>query len=404
MQILLLLCGDVEIRPGPVGDIFTKRGLKIFHQNVQGLLSNIDKVQVLLKKFPVIDILTLSETHINTNTHNDNAALYHIPGYTFLHRNREKGTWGGVGMYIKDQIRWKRRADLEHDNLEFWIEIIQKNAKNFLVGTLYRPPSSSKYLPKDFETYLDNMLLIVTSETKHDYLKPDDNKSIKDILLLYGLVQLVTTATRVTATSKTLIDLILTSRIDCVYENDVIPTSIGDHDMIGFIRKLRKEKIPPRTIRSRNYSNYDHATLKSDVRNYDWQPLYDMNNVNLMWLYMKNALLDIFEKHAPIVEKRVKGRFCPWLSTEIHQLMNDRDKSLKKARKSNAAYDWKAYRKLRNKCTYEIRTSKSNYSKNLLKENSTNPRKFWNVIKNIMPTKPKTHPDNNESVSFDKVN
>ena len=63
LQILLLLCGDVEIRPGPVGDIFTKRGLKIFHQNVQGLLSNIDKVQVLLKKFPVIDILTLSETH-----------------------------------------------------------------------------------------------------------------------------------------------------------------------------------------------------------------------------------------------------------------------------------------------------------------------------------------------------
>ena len=211
-----------------------------------------------------------------------------------------------------------------------------KKCEKFLSWNFIWPPSSSKYLPKDFETFLDNMLLIVTSETKEvnllggfnvDYLKPDDNKSIKDILSLYGLVQLATTATRVTATSKTLIDLILTSRIDCVYENDVIPTSIGGHDMIGFIRKLRKEKIPPRTIRSRNYSNYDHATLKSDVRNYDWQPLYDMNNVNLMWLYMKNALLDIFEKHAPIVEKRVKGRFYPWLSTEIHQLMNDRDKS-----------------------------------------------------------------------------
>ena len=29
-------------------------------------------------------------------------------------------------MYIKDQIRWKRQANLEHDNLEcFWIEIIR---------------------------------------------------------------------------------------------------------------------------------------------------------------------------------------------------------------------------------------------------------------------------------------
>ena len=85
----------------------------------------------------------------------------------------------------------------------------------------------------------------------------------------------------------------------------------------------------------------------------------------------------------------MKGQFCLWLTTEIHQLMNNRDKALRHARKSKSTTDWKNYRKLRNKCTTMIRTAKSNYSKNLLKETANNPNKFWKTIKNIMPTKQK---------------
>ena len=71
--------------------------------------------------------------------------------------------------------------------------------------------------------------------------------------------------------------------------------------------------------------------------------------------------------------------------------MNERDKAIKKVRKTNSAADWKTYWKHRSKCTATIRASKSGYSKHLLKGNTSNPKKFWNTIKSIMATKSKKH-------------
>ena len=85
--------------------------------------------------------MTLSETHINNNTHNDLDDLYEIEGFQFIKRNRNNGKDGGVAMFISEKIQWKRRTDLENEFLEcLWIEIFQKCSKSFLVGSIYRPP------------------------------------------------------------------------------------------------------------------------------------------------------------------------------------------------------------------------------------------------------------------------
>ena len=96
--MLLLVCGDIELHPGltntdieklhveELSNLLRHRGIKIFHQNVRGLLTNIDKVKIF-RDFKNIDILTLSETHINDDTYYDNAKLYEVPGFKFTHRN-----------------------------------------------------------------------------------------------------------------------------------------------------------------------------------------------------------------------------------------------------------------------------------------------------------------------------
>ena len=67
--------------------------------------------------------------------------------------------------------------------------------------------------------------------------------------------------------------------------------------------------------------------------------------------------------------------------------MNDRDKLLRKARKSKNEADWVAYKRLRNYCTNLIKRSKASFHRNLLAENIGNPRKFWSTIKTIFPSK-----------------
>ena len=98
---------------------------------------------------------------------------------------------------------------------------------------------------------------------------------------------------------------------------------------------------------------------------------------------------EVFNKHAPTIQKNVKGRPCKWLTRELKMEMNNRDRQLRKARKSNSENNWSSYERLRNRCNTLIRKGKSSYHQNLLTENETNPRQFWNAIKKIYPTKPK---------------
>ena len=83
--LLLLICGDIELCPGPhvqenLTDISKLRGIKLVHQNIRGLLSKKDILETLFtnEKF----IITLSETHIASV----NSELFQIPGFKFVQK------------------------------------------------------------------------------------------------------------------------------------------------------------------------------------------------------------------------------------------------------------------------------------------------------------------------------
>ena len=66
---------------------------------------------------------------------------------------------------------------------------------------------------------------------------------------------------------------------------------------------------------------------------------------------------------------------------------NERDYFLKRARRTGKEVFWLRYRRLRNTVTKLIRHSKANHTRSVLKENSNNPRYFWDQIKKVYPVK-----------------
>ena len=67
--------------------------------------------------------------------------------------------------------------------------------------------------------------------------------------------------------------------------------------------------------------------------------------------------------------------------------MNDRDKLLRKSRKTKAELDITKYKQKRNEVNIAIQRAKSSFHQNLLKESSANPNQFWKAIKSIYPRK-----------------
>ena len=224
-----------------------------------------------------------------------------------------------------------------------------------------------------------------------NYLVSGDGRDFKSIVSSNGLNQIIRKATRICDTTKTLIDIIATNNISTILNHGVISTGIGDHEMVGCVRKINLVKFKPRLIKCHDYRKYNPKEMSEDLRKQNWYPVLNSRNVNNAWNTMKNIMLEIFDKHAPRLMKKVKGKLAPWLTDDVKKLMNEIDKLLRKARKSPDMEFYKAkYRQKRNAVNIAIHRAKASYY-NLVQENSTgDPSKLWKTVKSIYPGKAKS--------------
>ena len=87
------------------------------------------------------------------------------------------------------------------------------------------------------------------------------SKHLVHIYNTYGLTQVIKEATRTTAETNTLTYYIVTIKKDNIADSGIIPSGIGDHDLVYIIRHARLPKIKkdPKivTVRSTKILNND---------------------------------------------------------------------------------------------------------------------------------------------------
>lgn len=146
-----------------LNELLSKKGFKILHQNIIGLLANKRIICQILDGFRNFHIFSVSETHLSP----ESEVEVQIKGYTFIAKSRASSQGGGVGVYISSSIPFQRRMDLEQEDIEcIWIEILFPETKGFLVGIIDRPPDSSKHLCANFNYKFESMLSTVSAENK----------------------------------------------------------------------------------------------------------------------------------------------------------------------------------------------------------------------------------------------
>ena len=177
-------------------------------------------------------------------------------------------------------------------------------------------PDSSKHLGANFENNFEELISLVIEENKEtivvgdlncNYLNNADHKSIKQILQLHGLEQIIKQPTRITSRSRSLIDIICTMHENRIPKHTLIANSISDHDIIGITRKMNCLKFKPRKINIRSCTNYNVSQFKTDLREIPWETLIDENDVQSSWNSFKQTLSNVINRHAPLIEEESKG-------------------------------------------------------------------------------------------------
>ena len=183
-----------------------KQKLRLGYLNIFHLHSKVPDLSVFLNDPTPYHLFGLSETRLGS--HISDSAIA-IPGYSVVRRDASAAGHTGMAVFIHNSIQHlvRRRHDLESDGVEcIWLEVKSKQSSSVMVGFLYRNPSASFEWYDQFTENLDsvcknNSNLLLMGDFNIDMLKP--HHAWDATSSLFGLVQLVTSPTRVTASSTT---------------------------------------------------------------------------------------------------------------------------------------------------------------------------------------------------------
>ena len=272
-----------------------------------------------------------------------------------------------------------------------------RKLRSILLCVTYRPDycPTSTFHDIFMENYLHALTLgkeiIVVDDLNCDLLKPDSPETMSLLDFCTGVNQtpMIKEPTQVTETSSSLIDIIMTSNVSLVENYGVVLSHISDHYLIYASLKLKMLKPPPSYKCVRSYKNYKPDSFLADLQRIPWYDISIMDDANVMLDHFNEQFLHVMETHAPVKTVRIKHRSCPFISTEIRDLMQYRNNLLRTARSTKSTTDWEIYRKLKKEVKSKLRDVEMEYVWKEL-EHSHNINSKWKIIKNCIPREEST--------------
>ena len=385
-------------------EFVSQKGFHCAHLNVRSLTNKHDLLSQAVENCDNnLHVLGLSETWL-TDQIPDN--FVHINNFACIRNDR---TWstainpantkkgGGVCLYLSEHLNWSPTSycDFNRSNNDIeiqWVEINNEKCRNFLIVNGYRPPDGKVV---NFIEYLELALnsidltkcdLFMMGDFNIDYLdrRSEDSKKLKGVLKQFGLDQIVNKPTRYSQTRDSCLDLICTNS-DHIANVMVCNINLSDHEMVVFTRKKVKTKFEKIAFTGRSYKNYDKNNFTERLLNQNWECFETETNPETLWNKMAENITLCIEKICPLKKFRVRSSDKPWFTNELLEQIKDKDRALKKAKKTGKSEDWKLARRLRNDCLGEVRRAKSNFIKNELNVHWNDSKKFWQQINTILP-------------------
>ena len=184
------------IRPSLVTDnrfdCFKKKGLHFVHLNARSIFHKISELKLIARQYKIA-AFSITETWLDAS-YTDQSIK--IEGYNLIRRDRDTYA-GGVCIYIREDLAFNPRIDLQNINLEdVWVEILLPRTKPIVIGTCYKAPDNNNLTES-----LENTLNLVNPESEiyvlGDFniclLKDNSNyrKSYKDMTELHNFEQLI---------------------------------------------------------------------------------------------------------------------------------------------------------------------------------------------------------------------
>lgn len=234
------------------------------------------------------DIFTILETWLDPSVCDSDL---NIPGYILTSQDRGPQKKGrGFIVYAKTKFKvsvldtWS--AVSEHNFQQLWLKVQCRKFRSFLLCTVYRPPDAPISFLEDLsKTVVDSLLqgvnVVILGDLNCDVLgNGSDGRALSDFFLRFTLAQKVKFPTRVTETSKSIIDVVLTTNESIISSCDVKVCAISDHNLVCMSMKLKTPRSRYAYITTMSYKHYDPNKFLSDLENVPFHMVEFFNDID----------------------------------------------------------------------------------------------------------------------------
>ena len=291
----------------------------LFHLNVRSLPKHFETLTDYLTLLPLyLSIMGFTETWLNDSK----ASFYSMNGYDHLYHHRKDRPGGGVSLYVKNSIKYILREDLSIDiantnsHVEsIFIEVV--NAPCFsgrtVIGCVYRPPNGNV---NSFVDNLDKLLNSIEKEKKPCFILGDFNinllhansETFLNTLFANAFFPLISQATRITSSSKSIIDNIITNHTNKNGLSGILLTDISDHLPIFTVYHSNKIGQDITRVLLRNFKMSNVKKFENNLSSNQWNSTLSTYDLIKAYSSFNNEFFGIFNQSFPLEKQSIKPK------------------------------------------------------------------------------------------------
>ena len=265
------------------------------------------------------------------------------------------------------------------------------------MGVIYRAHTSIDNFIGDIDPVFKKLndekkQIYIMGDFNIDLLKVDDHRPTHDYLELifsYSLLPTIYKPTRITETTATIIDNILTND-ENVIKSSILVTDITDHmpTVLTTRNNLTNHSGSTKKITYKRIHTDDNiAKLKQRLIDVKWQEILDNNNANDDYNKFNETFDTVYNECVPLkkcTNNRRKEPMSPWITKGLLKSINKKNKLYKQYLHSPSNKGLQKFKTYKNKLNMLIRKAKRKYFFSKFEQSKNNMKQTWNTINNIL--------------------
>ena len=234
--------------------------------------------------------------------------------------------------------------------------------------------------------------------------EPDCNhkdlvEDIQTFLLNESCSQLVHKNTRVQKVGNQLqmscLDHVTTNVPEKCSVPEIFTSGSSDHLPVMVTKFSREVKSQPKTIKKRNYKNFNAGNFLNDisehVANKSFDRVLNNENINEASALFSGIFGSILNKHAPLKVYQVRNNYSNWITSETKDMIKERNKLKKESIQEQSNEKFEEYKQLRNRIYAKLEKDKVEHYKTKFYQEDPSVSTLWSNANNYLNTSKRSY-------------